>query len=48
MLHRMGDGLDSIELAAWLQRKHIEVGKETAHDAVQIVAGRNRVHPVRN
>ena len=39
---------DSIELSAWLHRKHIEIGKETAHDAVQITAARNRIHPVRN
>ena len=40
--------LDSIEFAAWMQRHHVDISKETAYDAVQIVAARNKFHPVRN
>jgi predicted P-loop ATPase len=40
--------VDSLELAMWLQRKSIDLGKEAAHDAVQTMATRNRFHPVRN
>jgi predicted P-loop ATPase len=39
---------DSIEFSAWLQRNHIDMGKDSAYDAVQMVAARNRFHPVRN
>lgn len=40
--------LDSIEFTAWLQRHKIDIRKEVAHDAVQIVAARNKFHPVRD
>jgi predicted P-loop ATPase len=39
--------VDSIEFSAYLQRNHIDMRKETAADAVQMVASRNKFHPVR-
>lgn len=40
--------LDTLELTYWLQSHHIEVGKDSAYDAVQAVASRHTFHPVRD
>jgi predicted P-loop ATPase len=40
--------LDAIELAAWLQRNGLDIGKDTAWDALQMVASRYPFHPVRD
>ena len=39
---------DDIEVTRWLQRERIEVSKETAGLAVQLVAARTRIHEVRD
>lgn len=39
---------DSSELAAWLQRKRIDVNSALAYEGVRLVAARNSFHPVRN
>ena len=39
---------DSIEFAAWMQKKKVDMGKDTAHDGVTVVASRNRFNPVRD
>jgi predicted P-loop ATPase len=40
--------VDIIELVAWLQRNGIDIGKDAAWDAIQMVASRCPFHPVRD